>query len=76
MEQKTFIKASCNNIHTGEKVFAGASFEGFRVVFFSGRVAKPVVYLICMTLLWISRGCKTKLISFMRSKLVFLYVDN
>ena len=29
MEQKTFIEASCiNNIHTGEKFLAAATFEG------------------------------------------------
>ena len=32
MEQKAFVKASCiYKIHTGEKVFAAAIFEGLRV---------------------------------------------
>ena len=35
MEQKTFVEAICtNNIHTGEKLFAAATFEGSWVVSF------------------------------------------
>ena len=33
MEQKTFVEASCMyNIHTGENIFAAATFEGLRVI--------------------------------------------
>ena len=43
---------------------------------FSDKVKKLVVYLACITLLWISREDKTKLILFMRNELAFLYVDS
>ena len=36
---------------------------------------KLVVYLICMTLLWISRDDKTRRTLLMSRKLVFLYID-
>ena len=33
MEQKAFVEASCMyNIHTGENIFAAATFEGLRVI--------------------------------------------
>ena len=58
-----------------KKFFAVASFEGLGIVSFQTE-KKLVVYLVCVTLLLISREDKTKEISFMSSKFVFLYVDS
>ena len=40
------------------------------------KIKKLVVYLVCMSLLWISREDKTKRILFIRNKFVFLFVDS
>ena len=77
MEQKKIIEASCNNnMHNAEKDFCSCYFWRFESHFFSDRVKKNVVYLVCMALFWISREDKSKWIPFLKRKLVFLYVDN
>ena len=74
MKYKTFFEASCkHNMHTGEKVFCNCYF-GSRL--FSERLKKLVVYLICMTLVWISREDKIKRILITKTRLVLLYVDS
>ena len=64
---KTFIEARCKVLKIWEFCWEG---------FFSEKLEKLVVYLVGMTLLWISREGKTKSILITRTRLVFLYVDS
>ena len=48
------------SIHTREKNFAAVTFEGLWVVFFQREWEKLKYTLICMSLLYISRGEKSK----------------
>ena len=75
--KKDLLKQAVTTTCTLEKTFYCSSYF-WRFVsrfFFSDRVKKLVVYLVCITLLWISGEDKTKWMSFMRGKLVFRYVD-
>ena len=76
MGQKAFIKASCiDNIHTREKFFAAATFEGLLVISVLKEWKTLWFTLVCMSLFYISREESVNQIHFIKNKFSFLHED-